>query len=130
MGGTQRVWIQPAHLVVKESQLRAMFEIPDDQDLDDLDPQRLQDMVGEAMLCVDTWNVELDEDWREDYPEPWIPSERCRCSHWLSTTSWHAGHPAKLFPDDPPRPCKVCGCQQPEREPDPPWVKQADPVTR
>jgi hypothetical protein len=123
--GRQRVWSQPATLTVTESYLRAYWDIPDNQNLDDLDPQTLQDMVGEALLS-DHWNVSLDEDWREEEPEPYPESGRCRCGHWLPES--YRGHSRSFRTGTSP--CRVCGCDEPAPEPPPPWVRDCDAVSQ
>jgi hypothetical protein len=60
MGGTQRVWVQPAHIVVREGWLRSLYGIGDDERLEDLDPQQLDDMIGEAILRAPEHHVEFD----------------------------------------------------------------------
>jgi hypothetical protein len=133
MAGTQRAWSQPAHIVVREGWLRAFWGIGDDERLEDIDPQTLDAMVGEAILCAPEWSVEFDEDWREVEPEPYPRSDRCRCGHWLRLdSSYGDGHPPERpwDKDSSVGPCRVCGCDQPEREPDPPWVRQTSSENR
>jgi hypothetical protein len=122
MGGTQRVWAQPAHIVVREGWLRTLYGIGDDVRLEDLDPQELDDMVGEAILYAPEHHVEFDEGWREVEPEPYPDSGHCRCGHWLRLDSdWGEGETS--------RPCRAaCDCKAPERQPDPPWVRHEEPA--
>jgi hypothetical protein len=127
MGGTQRVWVQPGHVVVTEQRLRDLYGIGDDQRLEDIDPQVLDEMVGEAILRADDWDFSFDEDWREVDPELYRVTDRCRCGHWLRLSGFYGDGHLPLQPwvkDGPVGPCRTCGCQNPERQPDPPWVRQ------
>jgi hypothetical protein len=120
------MWLQPASIVVTEAGLRSLYGIADDVRLEDLEPPALSDMIGEAILrAPDHW-VELEEDWREVDPVPYPDSPSCRCGHWLLLdTDWGSGHPPprSWVAGETFRPCRACGCQHPERQPDPPWVR-------
>jgi hypothetical protein len=122
---TERVWVQPAHLIVREGHLRWLYGIPDDQPLPDGQP--LQDMVAQA-LYSDPWNLELDEDWREDDPEPIQPSGRCACGHWLEASPGlgRGGHPERRYRTGGHGDrCSACACTTPTPEPPPPWAGPA-----
>ncbi len=122
MGGWERVWEQPARIVVREGYFRHYYEIPDDQPLPN--GQQLQDMVGELLLCGDPMLVEFDEAFAEVEPEPYPESGRCVCGHWMEADSPTEGH-TRRYGDK----CltRGCGCPAPRQEPEPPWVSQTPP---